>query len=91
LRNGLFFDFESLEWTHYTAPTTPNQSSTSALFTYQGKPTIFGALELGNPQGTAVLQYNDKEDNWATIGYMANSRSFQEVIAIPPSFCSYYE
>jgi len=80
-------------WFVGKAPTLPNQSSTSALFTYQGKPTIFGVTEScgGNPQETAVLQYNDQVNDWATIGYMANSRRFQEVIAIPPSVCSYYE
>jgi len=93
MRNGHFLDLESLEWTTHQAPYLNDEFDNNSLFTYQGKPTIFGAPETcgGNPQKTTVLQYDGLADDWSAIGYMQGSRKAHEVIPIPASFCNYYE
>jgi len=92
MRNGHFLDLETLEWTSHQAPYYNDELDDYSLFTYQGKPTIFGAQETcgGNPQKTTVLQYDDLADDWRSIGYMKDSRALPDVIPIPAFLCSSY-
>jgi len=91
---GLFFNLEAREWTSYQAPFTPETFNTNSLFSFLGKPTIFGTEEScqGNTQEhTGILAYGEQFDTWKSIGYMKTSRTFQEVVSVPASFCDFFE
>jgi len=65
---------------------------TNALFTFQGKPTVFGTslCDLCDEDSTnlkQVRQYQPDENDWKTIGYLDESRKWHEVIEVPKAFC----
>jgi len=78
-------------WTNYQSSLYPGAKDVNSLFTFQLKPTIFGAqlsYEGGEPL-TAIIQYDDASDDWLPIGYMDTPRMNHDVIAVPDYFCRF--
>jgi len=95
LSTGMFLNLETFAWTPYQDAGSFSTESTNALFTFQGKPTIFGTntceqCDDDQRPHTEVLQYQPDDDTWVIIGNMLESRELHEVVQVPSSFCSFF-
>ncbi len=95
LRNGYWFNLDSLEWEVKMFP--PNNvyvTEADSLYSFRGMPTIFGSPVCnseGDCEYTEVMQYDNDDDEWNSLGYLLESRSFQAVIEVPQSVCDLIE
>ncbi len=91
MRNGFWFNLATLQWqAKRFPPYTDLTEEANALFSYQGRPTMFGSPMCdgqGNCEYKEVLQYNEVTDNWDSLGSMAEGRQLHEVVEVPQSFC----
>ena len=61
-----------------------------AMWSYQGKPTIFGnpvCDDEAHCENKEVIQYDPESDSWVMIGQMLESRTYHAVIEVPAEFC----
>jgi len=79
----------------FASPGEYSQKKTNALFSYQGRPTIFGTCsacaiddEDAVGQFNEVLQYQAESDEWVVIGSLMEERTAHEVVEVPASFCN---
>jgi len=63
--------------------------NTNALFSFRGKPTVFGTCEDCNnaDEPTQILQFQLETLEWWYIGDMLEARDRHEVVEVPLSFC----
>ena len=67
-----------------------SSSSASALFTFRGKPTIFGqpdCQDTGTCINRGVVQYDPYEDQWVSMDDLEYARQYHQVVEVPQSFC----
>ncbi len=90
-KSGLWFNLTAKEWVQKTAPPLdPAAPRPNSMWSFQGKPTIFGAAVCAGPDACEyeqVIQYDPEEDDWIDLGTMELPRRFHEVIEVPISFC----
>ncbi len=91
IRNGFWFNLETETWEAKRFPPLVTISEEpNALFSYQGRPTMFGSPICdgeGNCEYKEVLQYNEVSDTWDSLGSMVENRQLHYVIEVPNSFC----
>ena len=91
---GYWFNLEDRVWSYETVtPLTHLAREANAMFTFRGKPTIFGNARCGvNGQCpyTGVTQYDSQRDLWVDLGDMVIERQMHEVIEVPRAFCDYF-
>ncbi len=94
MRNGFWFNLETETWEARRFPPFINiADEPDALFSYQGRPTMFGSPLCdgeGNCNYSEILQYNEETDTWNSLGFMVEGRQFHEVVEVPISFCDDY-
>ena len=91
-RSGWWFNLVEERWESKTIglPTPATANLPNELFSYGGKPTIFGAPRcdaLNVCTFDDVIQFDTVEEEWTIIGSMVYPRRFQEMIEVPKSFC----
>ncbi len=91
LSNGYWYSFSASVWQQKRFPPyAPLDRIPNELYTFRGRPTIFGAATCdgnGECEYTDVIQYMSEEDKWKSVGKMLHTRQFHEVIEVPLSFC----
>ncbi len=85
LKNGYWFNLESLEWESKRFPPNPPfvQDITDALYSFRGSPTFFGSPvcdENGECEYREVLWYDLNRDIFVSLGNMIQQRFNHEVI-----------
>ena len=96
LRNGYWYNLERNSWTVLRFPSYApfiedilDQPDT--LWSFRGKPTMFGNMENCNTEGVCdydeVMQYDDASNMWVSLGRMTESKTFHDVVEVPQSFC----
>ena len=90
-RYGYFFDISTQTWTKKADPPVVSIAGvTNALWTFRGKPTIFGhpvCDDVGRCEFKEVWQYDPDMDIWEPIGEMLHSRTYTTVIEVPAEWC----
>ena len=78
------------EYVYSGISTTPNANNPSAMWSFRGRPTIFGQPDC-NDQGTclkrAVIQYDPENDEWVALENLEFARQYHQVVEMPQSFC----
>ncbi len=93
LRNGYWFNLETLEWEVKRFP--PNNlyvQEIDSLYYFRGKPTVFGSPVCeggGTCKYIEVNQYDSETDRWNKLGNLIESRGFQGVVEVPQSLCDH--
>ncbi len=91
LAEGYWYNLNSTEWIKKAVPPVdPTESFPNAMWTFRGRPTIFGepvCSDDASCENKGILQYLAETDTWEAIGTMLVPRSYHEVIEIPASFC----
>ena len=90
-RWGYFFDMQAKNWTKKANPPVNAISGmTNAMWTFRGRPTIFGHPVCDNDgmcENKEVWQYNPDKDMWEHLGDMLHSRTYTTVIEVPGEWC----
>ncbi len=84
LKNGYWFNLESLEWESKRFPPNPPfvPDLTDALYSFRGSPTFFGSPvcdENGECEYREVLWYDSDRDIYYSLGNMNEQRFNHEV------------
>ncbi len=94
-RYGYFYNLNSGEWEKKAIPPYDRVAGlTNSMFTFQGKPTVFGVPSCkseGVCTYRSIIQYNPDNDEWVNIGEMRDSRRFHTVVAMPSSVCDNFD
>ena len=78
------------EFAYSGVTATPGANVPSALWSYRGRPTIFGQPECddaGVCVKRGVIQYDPSADEWSTMDSLVNARQVHEVVEVPQAFC----
>jgi len=89
-KSGYFFDFVNKSWARYPSAGLFTELSVNALFTFQGKATIFGTSESFDDSSLPkdVRQFQEDKLDWISIGNLLEARVDHYVIEVPASFCN---
>ena len=89
---GFLFNLNTSMWeSKQPPPLHPwSPTSTPGLWSYQGRPTIFGQPVCdinGNCPAKSVVQYVPESDEWINLGDFRISRALETVVEVPAEFC----
>ncbi len=90
---GDWLNLKTMNWEQYAPiPDNCEANRPNNLWSFQGKPTVFGAPVcdgLGDCYYSQVIQYQAEIDEWTLLGDMHVPRRSQEVVEVPKSFCDF--
>ena len=91
---GYWFDLEDKTWSYQTVTPLPFlRQEANAMFTFRGKPTIFGNAKCGTDGACpykGVVQYDAETDKWIDLGDMLIERQMHSIVEVPSTFCDYF-
>ncbi len=92
LKSGFWYDIERRTWEEMAFPPDSDfiVESPNSAFSFRGKMTIFGnplCDSEGNCRYADVVQYDEVENVWMSIGNMIMSREGLDVIEVPAELC----
>ncbi len=94
-RDGYFFNLRTLDWEQKAPPPDNCEApAANAMWSFQGKPTIFGAPycdAVNNCYYSQIVQYQPEYDEWTLLGDMTKTRRLHEVVEVPNYFCDLLE